>query len=57
MSHKLITYFAFAQNKKDQIEQLRVVRPIGFPFIQTWTGKIYATIKDAEKDMIELNCR
>ena len=51
-----ITYFAFAKNKKGQIEQLRVVRPVGLPMIQSWTGKIYKTVKEAEKDMIDLNC-
>jgi len=53
----MITYYAFARNKKDQIEQLHVIRPVGLPSIQTWTGKIYKTIKAAESDMAKLNCK
>jgi len=53
---KRITYFAFAKNKKGQLEQLRVVRPVGLPKIQSWTGKIYKSVKEAEADMLNLNC-
>ena len=53
----MITYYAFAQNKKGQVEQLHVVRPVGLPSIQVWTGKIYKSVKKAEDDMIALNCK
>ena len=53
---KRITYYAFAKNKNGQIEQLEVIRPKGLPMIQVWTGKIYKSLKDAEKDMLKLNC-
>ena len=52
----MITYHAFAKNKKGQIEQLEVIRPKGMPMIQVWTGKIYKSVKEAEEDMIQLNC-
>lgn len=54
---KPITYFAFAKNKKGQIEQLRVIHPNGMPMIQCWTGKIYKSIKEAEADVERLNCK
>ena len=54
---KSITYFAFAKNRQGKIEQLRVMRPSGLPKMQTWTGKIYKSIKEAEKDMLKLNCQ
>ncbi len=47
---KKITYFAFAKNKKGKLEQLRVVRPVGLPTSQRWTGKIYKSIKEANAD-------
>ena len=54
---KTITYFAFAKNRTGKLEQLRVMRPYGLPKIQTWTGKIYKSIKEAEADMTLLNCQ
>jgi len=53
---KRITYFAFAKNDKGKIEQLLVTRGNGKSKRQEWTGKVYKTIKEAEKDMIDLNC-
>ena len=52
----MITYYAFAKNKKGKIEQLRVICSKRMPMIQSWTGKIYKSIKEAEEDMIKLNC-
>ena len=52
----MITYYAFAKNKRGKIEQLRVICSKRMPMIQSWTGKIYKSIKEAEEDMIKLNC-
>jgi len=52
----IITYYAFAKNRQGKIEQLRVMRPGGLPKMQTWTGKIYKSVKEAESDMVKLNC-
>ena len=54
---KDITYYAFARNLKGQIEQMFVKRDsklkTGFA---RWTGKIYKSVKEAEADMLTLNC-
>ena len=56
MARKEIQYYAFAKNDKSKIEQLLVTRRDGKPFSQTWTGKLYKSVKEAEADMIRLNC-
>ena len=56
MARKEIQYFAFAKNDKGKIEQLLVTRKNGKPFNQEWTGKVYRSTKEAEADMIRLNC-
>jgi len=56
MAETKITYYAFARNDKGKIEQLRVMRPKGLPMVQSWTGKIYKSVKEAETDMARLNC-
>jgi len=57
---KDITYYAFAENKKGQLEQLQIVRCHttigGISKTQSWTGKIYKSVKEAEADMRVLNC-
>lgn len=55
MTKREITYFAYARNDRGKIEQLFVSRPDGRNH-QEWTGKIYRTVREAEADMIELNC-
>ena len=52
---KRITYYAFARNDKGQIEQLFVER--GSVRSQSWTGKIYKSVNEAEADMERLSCR
>lgn len=51
-----IIYYAFAKNKNSKLEQMKVIRSKGLPKIQVWTGKIYKSIKEAETDMLNLNC-
>ena len=57
IKEKKMTYYAFAKNSKGKIGQILVVRKDGKPFSQEWTGKIYKSVKEAESDMIDLNCR
>ena len=54
---KRITYYAFAKNDRGKIEQLFVTRGNGKSKSQEWTGKIYKSIKEAEEDMLRLNCQ
>lgn len=51
-----VSYYAYAENKDGRIEQLYIVRKNAKPFSQEQTGKIYKNYKEAEKDMIKLNC-
>ena len=50
-----IKYYAIALNTKNQIEQLLVTKEKGKKSSQEWTGKIYKTMKEANKDIINLN--
>lgn len=54
---KDITYYAFAENLKGQIEQMFVRRDkkLGTG-CGRFTGKIYESVKEAEADMRILNC-
>ena len=52
---KRVTYYAFARNDKGQIGQLFVER--GSVRSQSWTGKIYKSVNEAEADMERLNCK
>jgi len=56
MKDNAIKYWAFAENADGKLEQLRVVRLNQKPVSQVWTGKIYESQKEADKDMILLNC-
>ena len=51
-----IQYYAVARNPEGKIGQLLVTRDGGRQVSQEWTGKTYADMKDAEQDMIRLNC-
>ena len=52
----VLTYYAYAENKDGKLEQLFVIRKDGKLFRQEWTGKIYCDQKEANQDMISLNC-
>jgi len=52
---KQIIYYAYAKNREGKIEQLLVKR--GKVKSQEWTGKIYKSVKEAEEDMLNLNCK
>jgi len=51
-----IRYYAFAENVVGELEQIIVARANQKLISQHWTGKIYKSIKEANKDMISLNC-
>ena len=51
-----ITYYAWARNDQNQLEQLFVVREHGQQVSQTWTGKVYASDRAAQDDIRRLNC-
>ena len=53
----MITYYAFAKNLNGKIGQLFITRKNGKPSSQKWTGKTYKSVKEAESDMITLNCK
>jgi len=52
-----IMYFAVALNDEGQIEQIKVLRRNGQLFFWDFTGTIYKSKKEAEADLIKLNCR
>ena len=54
---RTITYYAFAKNANGKLEQLKVVRVNGRQLFQSWTGKVYRTMKSAYADMERLNCK
>ena len=49
------TYFAYARNRQGQIQQVKVKRIAGKSY-QWWTNKVYKSVKEANKDMVKLNC-
>jgi len=49
-----VTYYAAAENSKGKIEQLLVVRENG-KSTQSWTGKIYRSMRECESDLSRLN--
>ena len=56
---RTIQYYAVAMNKKNKIEQLLITRYYAPQLVhkeQEFTGKIYKSMKEAEQDMIKLNC-
>jgi len=52
-----ITYYAWARNDENRLEQLFVVREHGRQVSQTWTGTVYASERAAQDDIRRLNCR
>jgi len=56
---KTIRYYAYARNQWKQIEQLLIQRFIvkgKLIKLQNWTGKVYKSIEEANRDIIKLNC-
>ena len=55
---KIITYYAYRGNGKGQIEQgIVTLDKTKKPFmVFNPTGKLYKNEKEADKDMIRLNC-
>jgi hypothetical protein len=56
-----LTYYAFARNPRNQIEQMLVTRE-GAPgqmrhVSQEWTGVTYRNEREAMADMARLNCK
>jgi len=53
---KLFTFYAYARNEEGKLEQMFVRKLEGARSVASWTGKIYRTAKEANQDMIKLNC-
>jgi hypothetical protein len=49
-------YFACARNAENRIEQVLVTREHGRQVSQVWTGRLYATEREAAQDLERLNC-
>jgi hypothetical protein len=51
-----ITYYAKAKNVRGKIEQVLVTKEAGKPSVPQWTGKIYKSDREADADLVRLNC-
>ena len=52
----MITYYAKALNAAGQVEQMLVTKEPGKVSVPQWTGKIYRNDREADRDLIALNC-
>ncbi len=53
---RTITYYAIARTPVGKIGQLFVTREPGHPMRQEWTGVVYKTMTEANRDLERLNC-
>lgn len=51
----MITFYAKALNSRGQIEQMLVTKEPGKTTVPQWTGKVYRTERDADRDITALN--
>ena len=51
-----MTYCACAENADGKIEQLLATRENGRQVSQVWTGVLYRSMAEADRDMVRLNC-
>lgn len=50
-----ITYYAKALNKAGKIEQMLVSKEPGKVSVPQWTGKVYRSDREADRDLTALN--
>lgn len=53
--HTEIHFYAKALNASGKIEQILVTKQPGKPTVPQWTGHIYATDAEADRDITKLN--
>lgn len=51
----MITFYAKAVNAKGKIEQIFVTKEPGKPTQPQWTGKVYKSDREADRDITALN--
>lgn len=51
----MITFYAKALNARGKIEQMLVTKEPGKPTQPSWTGKIYKSDREADRDITALN--
>ena len=51
----MITFYAKAVNARGKIEQMLVTKEPGKPTQPQWTGRVYSSNAEADRDLIRLN--